>query len=101
MFRKIQRLDKSISDNEETLNYALVAWEKALYSTGTEINREGWMLGPHEELILWIPENRREAFWAPCMTHIAAKAFTKLNFDNFVHGIRWTECKENSSGTSL
>lgn len=72
-----------------------MAWEKALFSEIGEIGEDGWILGPHNELLVWLPNERKSTLWHPCMMHIGAKHFTKLNFDRFVHGSRWMECKGN------
>ncbi|GJJ12624.1 hypothetical protein Clacol_006867 [Clathrus columnatus] len=91
--------DRRSLDNwdRETIEYALVAQEKALFSNSSIMDNRGWVLGPNGELLFWIPYARRAGLWRPNMMHIAGTSITKLNFENFVHGLRWTECKETLS----
>lgn len=79
---------------EKILDFALTAWNKALFSEFAETNK-GRVLGPHGELLFWMPD-KRNCIWHPCMTHAATENLTKLNFDNFVHGSRWIECNGSS-----
>lgn len=95
MLRAIRKSEGLSSDEKKVLDYALAAWDKALFSMDSEISVDGWLLGPHGELLFWVPEGRRQSLWRPCLMHISAKNITRLNFDSFVHGSRWTECKGN------
>lgn len=80
--------------NYKMLEYLQTAWNKAMFSNFTQVGRDGWVLGPHGELLFWVPKERRKGLWYPGMTHLTTKNVTKLNFDNFVHGSRWTKCRE-------
>lgn len=85
-----------------TSDYALIAWNKALFSYFSEW-KDGYILGPHGELLFWVPKERREGLWFPGVVHVAtgAEKIIKLNFTNFVHGTQWTECKGVSTLSML
>lgn len=61
------------------------------------IDEDGWLLGPHDELILWIPFELRNS-----ATFSQREAINNIDFRNFKCGIEWTQCwrelgeKENS-----
>lgn len=79
----------------EDLKYAKMAWKKALFTDFAQISPNGWIMGSKGEYLFWVPPERRRGLWRPCVTHIAAEHITKVNFDKFVHGTRWTECNKS------
>ncbi|KIJ42157.1 hypothetical protein M422DRAFT_171537, partial [Sphaerobolus stellatus SS14] len=52
----------------------------------------GWILGPNDELILWIPFSYRERLWLPCYLAIMGINTVTLDLSQFVHGPSWTDC---------
>lgn len=92
------RLQAMISSTSRTEvpDYALTAWKKASFPAFAKPNKDdGWVWGLKNELLVWIPRERRMGFWSPCAVHVPYRNITKLNFDNFVHGTRWTECRND------
>lgn len=88
----LQVVDGPEIERKDVLNYALKTWKKAsIPAFARMIN--GWVLGMHNELLLWVPNKRRDGFWYPCVMHVPCRNVTKLNFNNFVHGTRWTDCE--------
>ena len=58
--------------------------------------QDGWILGPNDELILWVPPANRLGLLDPFprrrvmgLTHI-----TELDFSNFKCGTEWMQCRE-------
>ncbi|KIJ42176.1 hypothetical protein M422DRAFT_171603 [Sphaerobolus stellatus SS14] len=52
----------------------------------------GWILGPNNELILWIPFSYRERLWPPRSLVIMGLDTVDLDLSQFVHGPSWTDC---------
>jgi hypothetical protein len=57
---------------------------------------DGWILGPNDELLLWVPPANRSGLLDPFprsrvmgLTHI-----TELDFSNFKCGTEWMQCRE-------
>jgi WD40 repeat protein len=54
--------------------------------------QSGWILGPHNELILWIPPHHRHGLHLPrTITNCGVKP-TELDLSQFVHGHSWVKC---------
>ncbi|KAF8293659.1 WD40 repeat-like protein, partial [Clavulina sp. PMI_390] len=60
-----------------------------------KVLKNGWLQGPNEELILWIPPSYQEHL---CDQRLAAKlggdssTIVKLDFDHMVVGESWSDC---------
>ena len=51
-----------------------------------------WLRGPHDEMLLYIPEEYRPYLQhPPCALRIAEKRLT-INWEGAVHGEDWTKC---------
>ncbi|TFY54734.1 hypothetical protein EVJ58_g8685 [Rhodofomes roseus] len=53
---------------------------------------DGWIVGPHEELFLWIPPEYRTGLLWPRMTAVIGVHPVRLDLRQFAHGSTWTEC---------
>ncbi|KAH9834893.1 uncharacterized protein C8Q71DRAFT_837694 [Rhodofomes roseus] len=53
---------------------------------------DGWIVGPHEELFLWIPPGYRTGLLWPRMTAVIGVHPVRLDLRQFAHGSTWTEC---------
>lgn len=51
---------------------------------------DGWILGPNDELILWIPFGMRNQF--PFFEHDEADLIRNIDFSKFACGEEWTKC---------
>ncbi|KAF8143574.1 hypothetical protein K438DRAFT_2029550 [Mycena galopus ATCC 62051] len=51
----------------------------------------GWIKGPNEELLLWVPPYSREGLLWPGTVLGIGKHITKLDLTNFIVGIDWTK----------
>ena len=59
--------------------------------------QDGWVIGPYQELLLWIPPIHREGLCDDRIVHLIGKinhVVTVLNFDHFISGSDWTRCRE-------
>ncbi|KIJ49040.1 hypothetical protein M422DRAFT_205279 [Sphaerobolus stellatus SS14] len=52
----------------------------------------GWILGPKNELILWIPFSYCERLWPPRCLVVMGLDVVDLDLSQFVHGASWTNC---------
>ncbi|KAH9834918.1 uncharacterized protein C8Q71DRAFT_859264 [Rhodofomes roseus] len=65
-------------------------WE----SHGAEfgMREDGWIIGPHEELFLWIPPDYRTGLLWARTTAVMGAHRVHLDLRQFAHGSTWTEC---------
>ncbi|KIJ42165.1 hypothetical protein M422DRAFT_171421, partial [Sphaerobolus stellatus SS14] len=54
--------------------------------------QHGWLLGPNNELILWIPFSYRDRLWSPHCLVVMGLDAVDLDLSQFVHGPSWTDC---------
>jgi len=60
------------------------------------IHDDGWIRGPHQELILWVlPEWRQYLPWHPCILN-TGRPHVHFDLGRYVHGSEWIRCKSNS-----
>ncbi|KIJ25453.1 hypothetical protein M422DRAFT_237023 [Sphaerobolus stellatus SS14] len=52
----------------------------------------GWILGPNNELILWIPFSYCERLWPLRCFVVIGPDVIALDLSQFVHGPFWTDC---------
>ena len=61
--------------------------------------REGWLVGPNSEWLLWVPEEFRDAIRAHTPKHeFGRKGRHIIDFSRFVHGERWATCYLGATG---
>jgi hypothetical protein len=53
---------------------------------------DGWVVGPNDELLLWIPPDLHLLWWPRTLMTIPS-SYTVLNLSDFKHGPNWTECQ--------
>ena len=58
--------------------------------------RDGWILGPNGELLLWVPPMNRTDLLHPHSRSriLGVPSPTELDFSNFKCGTEWTQCWE-------
>jgi hypothetical protein len=54
---------------------------------------DGWLVGPNDELLLWIPPDLRLLWWPRTLMTIPSLSYTDLDLSNFKHGPNWMECQ--------
>ncbi|KIK13405.1 hypothetical protein PISMIDRAFT_118949 [Pisolithus microcarpus 441] len=52
----------------------------------------GWLKGPQDQLLLWIPASFRKPFYSMYTTLIIPRGCMELNLSKMVHGSKWQEC---------
>jgi len=55
---------------------------------------DGWVLGPHSELLFWVPPALRPGLWWPSNTAVIGAYGTRLDLRRFAHGEDWIRCKD-------
>ena len=53
-----------------------------------KLTKDGWIVGPKEELILWLPFGLRSG----CLAHV--DAINQIDFRGFKCGTEWTQCRK-------
>ena len=53
-----------------------------------KLNKDGWIVGPKEELILWLPFGLRN----PCSTD--SHVVNQIDFRGFKCGTEWVQCRK-------
>ena len=56
--------------------------------------QDGWILGPNDELLLWVSPADRSALLDPRSRVIGLTHITELDFSNFKCGTEWMQCRE-------
>ena len=66
-----------------------------LFPNQTFTTPDGWILGPNDELLLWVPPaNRSDLLTPSSRSRIMGVANpTKLDFSNFKCGMEWMQCR--------
>ena len=54
--------------------------------------KDGWILGPNLEYLLWVPLANRTGLWRPRTVAICGSSLTKIDFTNYMHGSNWIRC---------
>ncbi|KZV62972.1 WD40 repeat-like protein [Peniophora sp. CONT] len=57
-----------------------------------KLTEEGWVVGPNDTLLLWVPPELRVGLWTPRTIGILGEAPTMLDLSSFAHGTRWIDC---------
>ncbi|KAG1817842.1 hypothetical protein EV424DRAFT_1513007 [Suillus variegatus] len=58
---------------------------------------DGWVLGPNDQLLFWVPPASREAFKYNSQTaFIIPRGDVELDLSHMAHGTRWQHCRKDS-----
>ena len=91
-----QRVVSSLSSQFPVMNSAQVAFNDAentrMFTDQSTLDFDGWIQGPHSELLFWVPPQNRAGLWWPSNISVLARSSTKIDFSRFLHGDRWTRC---------
>ncbi|KIJ49015.1 hypothetical protein M422DRAFT_161841, partial [Sphaerobolus stellatus SS14] len=83
----------SFSPNKQHAIKLLSLSESITSLNSISFNRTtGWILGPNNELILWIPFSYRDRLWSPHYLAVVGLDVVDLDLSQFVHGPSWTDC---------
>ena len=61
------------------------------------LSDDGWLRGPKEERMCWIPSAYRAGLWTPRTMGILGALRTVLDLGSFVHGTEWEQCRGSVS----
>ena len=62
-----------------------------------QVQEDGWIWGPHNRLLLWVPPMYFPRFYHPRTKHLIGIASMELDLSNFAHGLLWESCKVKDS----
>ncbi|KAG1736948.1 WD40-repeat-containing domain protein [Suillus occidentalis] len=62
-------------------------------STFRLLREDGWMVGPNDRLLFWIPPASRNPFYNPWTALVLPRA-PELDLSRMAHGTRWKHCYE-------
>jgi hypothetical protein len=62
-----------------------------------QVQENGWILGPHNRLLLWVPPMYFPGLYHPRTKHLIGMASMELDLSNFAHGLLWESCKVKDS----
>jgi hypothetical protein len=57
-----------------------------------QVQENGWILGPHNRLLLWVPPMYFSGLYRPRTKHLIGMAAMELDLSNFAHGQLWEFC---------
>ncbi|KIM46585.1 hypothetical protein M413DRAFT_421887, partial [Hebeloma cylindrosporum] len=58
-----------------------------------QVQQDGWILGPHGRLLLWVPPMYLPGLYRPRTKHFIGIVPMELDLSNFAHGPLWEFCK--------
>jgi len=58
----------------------------------TRLHEDGWIKGPHGQLLLWVPQNHRQPFYTPCTRLVIPRGCVELDLSRMAHGKNWQQC---------
>ena len=68
------------------------------YYRSIKLRQDGWVVGPMEQLLFWVPFEIREKLWFPSRKSFTCGVeLTELDLRHFVHGPSWSECYRHSA----
>jgi hypothetical protein len=58
------------------------------------LNRDsGWMVGPNDRLLFWVPPASRNPFYNPATTLVISTRCPELDLSPMAHGQHWQKCR--------
>ncbi|KIM59836.1 hypothetical protein SCLCIDRAFT_125489, partial [Scleroderma citrinum Foug A] len=65
--------------------------DKQAFHQCVRLHEDGWIRGPHSQLLLWVPSDKRDPFYNPCTTLILPRGGVELDLSKIAHGSKWQE----------
>ncbi|KAF8515981.1 hypothetical protein BU17DRAFT_22055, partial [Hysterangium stoloniferum] len=62
------------------------------WRTPFTLDSKGWMKGPNNRLLFWVPPGFREPFYTPSTRLIISQKVIKLDLSCMAHGKHWHRC---------
>ncbi|KAG6328650.1 hypothetical protein ID866_10440 [Astraeus odoratus] len=57
------------------------------------LREDGWIVGPNDRLLLWVPKPHREWLYYPRNTLVFPRGHFELDLSNMAHGKSWQLCQ--------
>ncbi|KAG2102506.1 uncharacterized protein F5147DRAFT_581027 [Suillus discolor] len=54
----------------------------------------GWVVGPQNQLLFWVPPASRHGFYNPATTLVIPRGGSELDLRCMAHGRHWQKCRE-------
>ena len=62
-----------------------------------QIQEDGWILGPYNRLLLWVPPMYFSGLYTPRTKYLIGMTAMELDLSNFAHGQVWEFCWDRDS----
>lgn len=62
-------------------------------STSFSLRDDGWMVGPNNQLLFWVPPASRQAFYSPWNALVIPRGCVELDLSRMAHGSHWQDCR--------
>ncbi|KAL4061697.1 hypothetical protein V8B97DRAFT_1879002, partial [Scleroderma yunnanense] len=56
------------------------------------LHEDGWIRGPHGQLLLWVPHDYRQPFYSMWTRLVIPKGSVELDLSRMAYGKKWKEC---------
>ncbi|KAG2340344.1 WD40 repeat-like protein [Suillus weaverae] len=63
-------------------------------STSFLLKDDGWMVGPDNQLLFWVPPASRQAFYSPWNALVIPRGCVALDLSCMAHGSHWQHCRD-------
>ncbi|KAG2130162.1 uncharacterized protein EDB93DRAFT_1095098, partial [Suillus bovinus] len=54
---------------------------------------DGWVVGPKDQLLFWVPPTSRQAFYSPWNALVIPTGYVELDLSRMAHGSQWQNCR--------
>jgi len=68
--------------------------DKQAFHQCVRLHEDGWIKGPHGQLLLWVPAGNRHPFYSPFTMLVMPRGGIELDFSQMAYGCKWQECFE-------
>jgi WD40 repeat protein len=58
------------------------------------LQSDGWMMGPNQQLLFWVPPAPRHAIYTPWTLLVIPRGYPELDLSRMAHGTRWSSCRD-------
>jgi WD40 repeat protein len=62
------------------------------FNDGTKMEDDGWIMGPNDELLFWVPPIYRAGLHRPSTIVVLGAHATRLSVSDWNLGLNWTRC---------
>ena len=66
--------------------------DKQAFHQCVRLHEDGWIRGPHDQLLLWVPVDKRVPFYNPGTGLVMPRGGIELDLSQMAHGSKWQAC---------